>query len=253
MHYGHLTRGDLGALAPTTVAIVPLGAMESHGPHLPLATDTVIAEAIVDRAADHLKDAQVPFVRLPSLWLGFSPEHGEEPGTLTLPAEAVLATLHAVGAGVSAQGIDRLILLNAHGGNIGLASVAAIQLRASHRLLVATPHWLDFGLPEAAAVLGDPARDVHGGGMETSIMLACAPHLVTQPLPGEAATSPPGAQLFPSGAVNWGWLASDLGRDGYVGAPQTATAEIGRAIIDHAGEALARLAKDLSNAQWDAP
>lgn len=250
MHYGQLTRGELGRLQPNTVAILPMGAMESHGPHLPLATDTVIAEAVVDRAAAILGDGQVPIARLPPLWLGFSPEHGEEPGTLTLPAEVMLATLQAVGGGLSAQGIGRLVILNAHGGNIGLASAAAIQLRARHGILIATPHWLDFGLPEAAAALGDPTIDVHGGWLETAMMLAAAPHLVTHPLPPEAARSPPGAQLFPSGPVNWGWLAGDLGKEGYVGAPQRATAEAGKAIIDHAGEGLARLVKDLANAPW---
>ena len=150
LFYTDLTQNDL-PLPPETVAILPLAAIETHGPHLPLGTDVIIAEAIVDKAAQALElvDQEKISVMLPTLWLGASDEHADRAGTLTQDAELLIGQIVAIGGQLAASGINRLVLLNAHGGNKAAAEIAALRLRRDFDMLVAYPHWAQFGLPEA--------------------------------------------------------------------------------------------------------
>ncbi len=250
--YGELSRGDIsdGRLAGC-VAVVPVGAMECHGPHLPLATDTMIAEAIVDRAASELDGQDAPTaLRLPGLWLGVSPEHELEPGTLTHDQEGLLDTVGAIAGGLSRQGVRRIIFLNAHGGNVATLGVAALAARRDHAMLAANVHWMDFGLPPELDPPGEIRGDVHGGWIETSIMLVARPELVQMEKACGASKAPPATSLFPKGAIKWGWMARDLGENGVIGHPEVASAAIGAALLNHAGVGLAGLIRDLAGAAW---
>ncbi|MEO0618158.1 MAG: creatininase family protein [Pseudomonadota bacterium] len=244
-------------LAPRTVALLPLGAMEAHGPHLPIGTDTILAEAVVDAAAAAFRQMSggLSVLRLPALWLGASQEHGARVGTLSASDTQVVESINAIVAGLARSGVRRILLVNAHGGNISPSRQAALEARVRHGALCAAVHWQEFGLPDEDARMPDelrlrPAqrRDVHGGWIETSMMLAYRPDLVRQPLPPATATTPPGPSFFPDGPVHWGWMSDDLGADGYIGTPGLASAEIGEAILGHAGAALAGVIREMADA-----
>jgi creatinine amidohydrolase len=233
------------------VAFLPLGAIEPHGAHLPLGVDAMIAEGLLSRV---MRLDQSPRRRpvLPTLWLGASCEHGGRPGLMSRPAEAVAADLVAVGRGIKAMGIDRLIILNAHGGNIAASTIAALRLRTEMGMLAAHPHWLDFGLPKGMVPPAEVARDWHGGWVETSIMLRLAPDLVRMDL---AAPTPPDSarvapMLQPFGPAPWGWMTNDLTRSGAIGRPDLATAALGEALIAHAANCLLRLADQMEAMAW---
>jgi creatinine amidohydrolase len=246
----HLTQTEAAAGA-FGVAFLPLGAIEPHGPHLPLGVDALIAEGLLARAAE-LDGSSRRRPVLPTLWLGASCEHGGRPGLMTRPAEAVAADIVAVGRGVKAMGIDRLIILNAHGGNIAASTIAALRLRTEFGMLAAHPHWLDFGLPDGMTAPAEVSRDWHGGWVETSIMLKLAPHLVRMdlaaPTPADPARVAP--MLQPFGPAPWGWMTGDLTNSGAIGRPDLATPTLGAALIDHAARSLLILAEQLEAMAW---
>jgi creatinine amidohydrolase len=227
------------AVGAARQAVLPLGALEHHGGHLPLGTDTLIVEAILDRAAP-----AHPGLRLPALWLGASDEHVGFPGTSSQSPEAVIAQTLAAGAGVARLGCDQLVLLNGHGGNIAALEIAALRLRSSLGLRVVNAHWLDFGLPDGLDPPAPPELDWHGGWIESAAILAIDPALVdVGGLAAHPATSP--ACLLPHGRLRWGWRAEDVSPTGVIGDPRGATAAIGQRLLDHAARALERLLADL--------
>ena len=251
LFYTDLNQDDL-PLPPETVAILPLGAIESHGPHLPLGTDVMIAEAIVDRAATTLEraDQERLAVMLPTLWLGTSDEHSATPGTLTQEAELLVTQIVSIGASIAAAGINRLVLLNAHGGNKAAAEIAALRLRTQHDMLVTYPHWSQFGLPEGLADELTGGGDVHGGWQETSIMMAIRPDLVTEDQISDFSGPAPAPGLVPKGKIGWGWMTDDINASGAIGRADLATPMLGAALLDHLGPALADLITAISAPPW---
>jgi creatinine amidohydrolase len=245
--FDHLAQSPAAAHADGAVAVLPLGAIESHGPHLPLGTDGIIAGGILDRAAA-LDRSHLPVLRLPSLWLGASAEHADRAGTLSTTPEALIASIEMIGDGLARAGLKRVVLFNGHGGNIAAGEIAALKLRTGAGLLAVSIHWLDFGLPEIA--MPAPAKgDVHGGWMETSIMLHLAPSLVGPERKPESGKAP-AACLFPEGRLKWGWMTSDIAPGGWIGRPDLGTAELGRALVDHAAQALLATLQQIAAAPW---
>jgi creatinine amidohydrolase len=251
---------DFGAqisISPAVkLAVLPLGAMESHGPHLPLDTDSFLATALLDRAVGQLTAQERAVLRLPVIWLGASGEHAHANGTLTREPEALIADILAVGAGLAQAGVRKLLIFNAHGGNVAAARIAALKLRRQDGMLAASAHWLDFGLPGDLALPTPAEQDIHGGWLETSLMLHLAPHRVGRQGIGAYEGRAPAAMLFPDGPIDWGWRTDDLGGGGAhpsancVGRPDLASAEIGRQLADHAGRELATLMEQLVAAPW---
>jgi creatinine amidohydrolase len=245
--FDHLTQADVPA--GRAVAVLPLGAVETHGPHLPLGTDTLIAAGILD-AVQKLDQSADPILRLPPLWLGASAEHADRAGTLSIEPEALIGQIEAVGEGLARCGVARLLLFNAHGGNIAAAAVAALKLRRRFAMLTASAHWLDYGLPAGLTPPANAKEDVHGGWIETSVMLHIMPALVGKSVAG-AVPAPPGPSLFPQGPVAWGWMASDLAADGWIGRPDLATADLGRQLVDHAARQTLATLHELATATWN--
>jgi creatinine amidohydrolase len=239
------------ATAPDAVALLPLGAMETHGPHLPLGTDSVIAEGIIDRAAT-LFDGSATVLRLPLLWLGASAEHAHRAGTLSQEPEALIAQIVALTEGLHHAGLRRIVLFNAHGGNVAALTIAALKLRNRFEMLAASAHWLDFGLPKEITPPTPVREDVHGGWVETSVMLHLAPHLVQMTEARPQPARPPAPLLSPSGPIRWGWQSDDLG-GGWIGRPELADAKMGQAMVDHAARGLNELLSTLAVAPWRAP
>ncbi|MCC6914538.1 MAG: creatininase family protein [Rhodospirillaceae bacterium] len=243
--YIHLTQADLPL--KDAVAVIPLASMETHGPHLPLGTDGLIAEGILAHAAERITARAVS---LPTLWLGASSEHCAHAGTLSCEPEHMIASIAAHGEGLARAGIKRVVLFNGHGGNIALGSIAALKLRTRFDMLAASAHWLDFGLP-AGLIAPAPANpDVHGGWVETSVMLHLAPHLVKREKAKANEAKTPAASLFPTGPINWGWKSEDLAGGGWIGRPDLAQAGLGKAMVDHAATSLATLIDELAAAKW---
>ena len=141
-------------------------------------------------------------------------------------------------------------MFNAHGGNVAAAQIAALKLRNAHDLLAASLHWLDLGLPADLAAPAPVADDVHGGWIETSVMLHLAPHLVAMDQAKGQEPVPPAPSLFPAGPVAWGWRASDLAPGGWIGRADLARAEIGERLVAHSATRLCGVLRDLAQARW---
>ena len=151
--------------------MLPLAATEQHGPHLPLGTDVMIAQAYLARVRELLADT-VPVTFLPLQPVGISTEHIDYPGTLTLPTEVALKTWTALGESVARAGIKKLVMVTSHGGNSAAMTLVAQDLRARFGLLAVTTAWSRFGVPDGLFTADELRHGIHGGAVETSIMLA---------------------------------------------------------------------------------
>ena len=159
------------------IAVLPLAATEQHGPHLPVGTDVMIAQAHLARVRE-LLPASIPATFLPVQPVGISTEHIGYPGTLTLPTEVALKTWMALGESVARAGIRKLVMVTSHGGNSAAMTLVAQDLRAQYGLLAVTTGWYRFGAPEGLFSAEELRHGIHGGAVETSIMLARYPQHV---------------------------------------------------------------------------
>jgi creatinine amidohydrolase len=251
--WSRLTTRDFRALDPVaTVAVLPLGATEQHGPHLPLCVDSTLVDGIV-AAALPLLPADLPVLFLPTQQIGLSPEHARFPGTLTLSSETLIRLWSEIGAGVARAGVRKLVLFNAHGGHVGAMDIVARELRAAHGLIVYSASW--FNLPLGAASARFSADEhrfgVHAGEMETSMMLALAPDQVAMDAARDfGSTSRQRAadySILGNGrSAKLGWAMEDYNSEGAAGNAAAATAEKGRALIDTAAAQLAVLLAEVA-------
>ena len=244
-----------GSLAQT-IAVLPVAATEQHGPHLPLQVDTALVNGVVAASQPHMAH-DVPALFLPTQAVGLSPEHAAFPGTLTLKAETVIRLWTEIGESVCASGVKKLVLLNSHGGQVGVMDIVARDLRARLGMLVYSVNW--FGLPLTAADGSDvnalfSAHEhrfgIHAGEIETSMMLALAPEQVDMAQAQNfASTSEDRAKRFAilgnGKSAKLGWQMQDYNPAGAVGNAAAATADKGRAVLDAAGRALAALLAEI--------
>jgi creatinine amidohydrolase len=224
-------------LQQTSILCLPLGAIEQHGPHLPLNTDVIIAEEFLRRMIARWGEA-FDLWQLPSMAVGLSREHDWAPGTLSLTIQNFVALLrNLAGEIVRALPARNLVIVNGHGGNRGVLDNLMHELTGDFGLNTCAIH--PFDLAGAAAQAN--SLDVHGGKSETSVMLVLAPDLVRQAMikPGAA---PPDAKkaaalIFERGA-SFPWRTDDarLAATGVIGDAQAATPELGQAIIERAVE-----------------
>ncbi len=231
------------------IAVLPLGAHEQHGPHLPFETDAIIAAGIIERVKAALPpELSVAF--LPVEPVGYSIEHMDVEGTKTLAyAEAVEKWL-GIASFLAARGVRKLVMLNAHGGNSPLMTIVATEARVRFGMLVVATSWTRFGLPDGVISPEEKAIGIHGGEIETSVMLALAPEKVKMDL----------ARNFPSkqtefcncfthlrayGPHAFGWKMRDLNADGVAGNAAAATAEKGEKLIAHAVKGFIELLRDV--------
>jgi len=234
---------DQAAKQPGATLVWPLGACEQHGPQLPLATDALFADRILNSVFEHL-DAALPIWRLPVQSIGFSPEHQPFPGTLSLSAELMLQLVDQVGGQLASMGVKRLVLFNAHGGQIGLLQVAARQLRLRCPSMAVLPCFIWSGVDGLQSLLppAELAHGLHAGQAETSLMLHLAPELVGPSRPVDGAHGPGSIHAPPEGwslegAAPCAWLTSDLSETGVIGDARLASIELGsqleQALISH--------------------
>ncbi len=251
-----LTTTEFRALDPAlTVAVLPIGATEQHGPHLTVSVDTTINEGIVSRALKLLAD-DLPVLVLPTQAIGVSVEHDRFPGSLHLSPETAIAAWTEIGAAVAASGVRKLLIFNSHGGQPQAAEIVCRRLRIRHRMLAATCLW-DRLAPASGLVPPDELRfGIHAGQVETAVMLALAPARVRHEKLRDFRNSTEAwdghAGLRAGGAVAFGWQAQDLNTAGAVGNAAAATAELGEAILDRAAAGLASLLAEISALDIDA-
>lgn len=252
-HWSDLSTADFASLDKArAIAVLPVAATEQHGPHLPLSVDTDIVNGVIAAALPHITP-HLPALFLPTQAVGFSPEHTRFPGTLTLKAETVLRVWTEIGECVAASGVKKLVLFNAHGGQVGAMDLVARDLRARLGMLVYSVSWFNLPLTDAqgqdvnALFSAEEHRfGVHAGEIETALMLALSPARVHMDQAGYfRSSSQDRAQQFPilgnGRSAKLGWMMQDYNASGAVGNAGAASADKGRAVLDAAGRALAHL------------
>jgi len=252
--WADLTTRDFAALdAATTVAVLPVAATEQHGPHLPLSVDQTLVDGVV-AAALPLLPAATPVLVLPTQAVGYSPEHTAFPGTLTLSFDTVLRLWIELGECVARAGVKKLVLFNAHGGQVSLMDIAARELRTRCGLIVYSASWYSLPLGDAVDGLFSAAEHrfgVHAGDVETSMMLALRPRFVDMAQARDfASSSRDRAAAYPilgnGKSAKLGWAMQDYNPQGAAGNAAAATADKGRAVVDAAAGQLALLLQEVS-------
>lgn len=249
--WGELKARELSALVnDETVALLPIGAIEQHGPHLPLNTDAVLAESIAKDAADLVERATI--LRLPCLAIGKSDEHTGFAGMLSFDAATLQAMLMQIGRSLQASGIRRLVILNAHGGNVPVLQLVARALRIELGMFCVTAGWMSMGMPEGLLPATEAADGIHGGLVETAAMLHYRPDLVDMDhaknfTPASRKVMEENQILRLAGPVGAGWMMSDLHPEGAAGNAALASAAIGAQLVGHAVKRYALLLQEVAD------
>lgn len=239
-------------LAEQTVAVLPVAAIEQHGPHLPVSVDTDLVNGVVAACLAHLP-ASVPVLFLPTQAVGKSDEHVRFPGTLTLTAETTIRLWTEIGESVARAGLRKLVLFNSHGGQVSIMDIVARELRARCNLIVLSTSWYTLPLGEAVDGLFPPAEHrfgIHAGDIETSMMLALHPQRVNMAQARDfRSASQERAAEFPilgnGRSAKLGWQMQDYHPAGAVGNAAAASADKGRALVEAAGLQLATLLQEV--------
>ena len=244
------------------IAVLPVAAIEQHGPHLPLNVDATLVDGVIAAALPHLPDG-LPLLFLPTQSVGFSPEHTRFAGTLTLKAETIIRLWTELAEAVAASGVKKLVLLNSHGGQVGLLDVVARDLRARLGMLVYSVN--SFNLPLVDEQGGSVAAQfsahehrfgIHAGEIETSMMLALKPGQVDMARAQDFHSSSQDRSeqfsiLGDGRSAKLAWQMQDYNPHGAVGNAAAASAEKGHALLGAMGRSLAQLLIELDQLPAD--
>jgi creatinine amidohydrolase len=249
-HWHQLTTTEFAALDPeTTIAVLPVAAIEQHGPHLAVSTDTIIAEGMIAETLQRLPE-DISILILPTQAIGKSNEHLRSPGTLTLTAETALRAWTEIGESVHRAGLRKLVMVNSHGGNVDVLSIVARELRVRLNMLAVACAWSRLGRPSGVYSDQEMAVGIHAGEIETSLMLHFRPDLVRMEraenfAPATIQIAKEFAHLRPTGVTAFGWIAQDLHASGAAGDASKATAEKGRVTAEHQANEFIKLLRDV--------
>ena len=195
-------------------------------------TDTLIAEGMLAAVRAACPD-DLDLVILPVQTVGKSNEHLWAAGTVTLSAETALRAWTEIGLSVARAGLRKLVIVNSHGGNLDLVSILSRELRVQANMLAVKCQWGSFGTPDGMYTEHENSYGIHGGDVETSLMLAFRPETVDMNAARDFRSTAEHTQISPSGPISYGWIASDLSDAGVVGDASLATAEKGQATAAH--------------------
>jgi creatinine amidohydrolase len=231
------------------IAVLPLAAVEQHGPHLPTGVDAAIMDGYLARVIERSPD-DLPALFLPVQRVGVSIEHEAYPGTLSLSFETAARTWIEIGQSVRRTGCRKIVLLNSHGGNVAAMEAVARELRARHGMLAVCASWHRFGYPDGLFTHAERAHGIHGGDIETSLMMAFAP----ESLRAEEIAHFPSAGVQMEREFAWlgavkpmgfGWMSQDLSESGAMGDASAATQHKGEAAADYGATAFVELLRDV--------
>jgi len=249
-HWQSLTTVEVRrAVERDPVVVLPLAAIEQHGPHLPLSTDLDIGMGWLAAAFDRLPE-DFPAWALPPQAVGASLEHQAFPGTVSLEPAVLAGVIHAYGVALAACGVRRLVVANSHGGNRRVLDEAGLRLRHERGLLVVKVNYFEIPPPDDVDLPASEWRHgLHGGAVETAMMLHLRPDLVRTEEMQDARSLGQELeglmqQLTPEGPVSFSWLAGDLHRSGVAGNARLADVTKGRRLVAYYGEALAGAIQD---------
>ena len=240
------------------VAVLPVAAIEQHGPHLPLSTDLDIGLGLL-AAAFHQLDGDFPAVALPPIAVGASREHARFAGTLSIDAGLLGEMVYQQGIALHRAGVKRIVLSNSHGGNVAALHTASLRLRERHGLLVVKAHYFLFPPPDSVQLPSSEWRHgLHGGAVETAMMLHLHPDAVrrdsirhnrSQAEALEALLRLVGPE---EPAASFSWLAGDLHPSGATGHAELGDQAIGERLVDYYGGKLADVIRDAKAFPTDA-
>jgi creatinine amidohydrolase len=228
-----------------TVAVLPIAAVEQHGPHLPVGVDAIINRAIIERCVGSLQPHHDVLV-LPAMTIGKSDEHLAFPGTLGIDGATLRQVWLDIAASLHRAGVQRLVFFNSHGGQMALMDIVCRDIRIRFGMLAVACSWFRLTTVDDVFSKHEIAHGIHGGDIETSMMLAIAPHLVDMDkaedfVPLTVAIEESGSPLTAEGAVGFGWQAQDLHEAGVCGNAAAATAKKGEQVLDRAAADLVGL------------
>ncbi len=247
-----MTWADIAAAGEAVrgwIAVLPLAAVEQHGPHLPLGVDAYIAAAYLARVHKILPEA-LPVTFLPVQRVGVSAEHLSYPGTLTLSAATAIKAWTEIGESLARAGLRKLLLVTSHGGNVAAMELVARDLRTRLGMLAVTVGWHRFGYPEGTFSGEEKKHGIHGGDIETSLMLAAMPGAVrtekaTQATPATVAMAHEFKWLGAYRPAGFAWMTQDLNASGAVGDATQASAAKGEAALAHGAQAFVELLREM--------
>lgn len=247
--WNELNASDFASLDPERViAILPTASTEQHGPHLPIATDVAIAQGMLEETRRQLPD-DLDILVLPIQEIGKANEHKYGPGTLSLSAELLIPVWTAIGQKVFEAGLRKMVIVNSHGGNTDIISIVSRELRVRFDMAVLVTQWGRFGHPDGMISAHETRFGIHGGEVETSLMLHFRPELVRMDKAENFASKAEAMQrqskfIQPNPPHALAWIAHDLNPAGVVGDASKGTAEKGAAISAHQAAGFIEMLRD---------
>jgi len=240
---------EAGSATARWIAVLPLAAVEQHGPHLPLGVDALIAEAYLAQAHKILPE-DLPVTFLPVERVGISTEHIAFPGTLTLSAATAIAAWTEIAESLRRAGVRKLVLVTSHGGNVAAMELVARDLRARLNMLAVTVGWHRFGYPDGTFSSEEKKHGIHGGDIETSLMLGGAPEAVqmehaANATPATIAMAREFKWLGANRPAGFAWMTQDINASGAIGDATAATAVKGEAALAHGARAFVELLREI--------
>jgi creatinine amidohydrolase len=233
-----------------TVIVLPAGAIEQHGAHLPCAVDSIVAAGVVGKAMELLGE-DIPAYALPPITYGKSDEHLHFPGTVTLTGELVLNTVIEIGESIYRAGFRKFLIFNTHGGQTQPLEMAARELRLRHGdfVIIARSAW-SVAHDESFVSPQEKQLSMPAGHAETAIIMALAPDTVDM-TKAQAHFPPPfPCPTLPSTRSAAAWCAMDFGPSGVIGDPTPATLEQGQMLLDQLGSQWAKAIGEVHRMQW---
>lgn len=252
--WGDFRTDEYASIDPEkTIAVLPVAAIEQHGPHLPVSTDTTITNGMLETVISRLP-VDLDIRILPVQAVGKSNEHLHSPGTLTLPAATLIEAWTELGLSVARAGVKKIVIVSSHGGNEEIMGIVTRELRVREKMLAVKTSWQRFGRPAGLYTELEDRHGIHGGDVETSLMLHFRPDLVEMTktdnfLSNVARAEQKFSLLRHTGTHAFAWMAGDLNPNGVVGDASAATAEKGRLTAEFQADGFISLLKDVRKAR----